>query len=59
MPYFVPHEPSSFHAYRPVVHDGSIDAEVPKSVDVGNNEQADWPQPLMKYLLAPEESANR
>jgi hypothetical protein len=42
---------------RPSVHDGSIDAELPKLVDVGNNEQADWRQPLMKCLLAPEESA--
>jgi ribonuclease HI len=26
---------------RPAVHDGSVDAEVPKLVDIGNNEQAD------------------
>jgi hypothetical protein len=44
---------------RPAVHDGSIDAEVPKSVDGGNNEQADWQQPLMKYLLTPQDSASR
>jgi hypothetical protein len=43
---------------RPVVHNGSVDVEVPKSVDVGNNERADWRQPLMKYLLAHEESAS-
>jgi hypothetical protein len=44
---------------KPAVHDGSIDAEEPKSVNFGNNERADWWQPLMKYLLAPEESTSR
>jgi hypothetical protein len=27
---------------RPVVHNGNVDVEVPKSVDVGNNERANW-----------------
>jgi ribonuclease HI len=40
---------------RPAVHDGNVDAEVPKLVEVGNDEHADWRQPLMKYLLVPEE----